>query len=196
MTATLTAPSEAETRVFGPRPPIVPAVHEPAIAPRRTLPRRWLLIAIALVSGIGAIALLRPTTRPSASPSAAPSAMASRQPCPAPSAPPAGATTMTADVDGDGCAELFIRVLDIIERVGGPSAAKFSIGRADDVVVLGDWDCDGRATPALYRPGAGRAWIFDSWATSSEPVSPARSLTASKPPTTPRCGGPRGHARA
>lgn len=191
MTAALTAASEAETRVFGPRPPIVAAAPPPPVVRSRTLPRRWLLIAVALVAGVGAVALLRPTP---AAPSARPAP--ARVACSAPAAVPTGSVTVTGDVDGNGCADLFVRTGDVIERVGAANGEKFSVGRASDVIVLGDWDCDGRDTPALYRPDAGRTWIFNSWAATSEPVTPARSTAASGPPRTPRCAGPRAHGRA
>jgi hypothetical protein len=41
---------------------------------------------------------------------------------------------------------------------------RWRLGQAGDDAVLGDWDCDGRATPALYRPSTGEVFLFDGFA--------------------------------
>jgi hypothetical protein len=41
---------------------------------------------------------------------------------------------------------------------------RWRVGNEGDVVVVGDWDCDGRATPAVLRPASGRLSVFDEWA--------------------------------
>jgi hypothetical protein len=41
--------------------------------------------------------------------------------------------------------------------------ADVRIGRQGDVAVIGDWDCDGTATPALLRPRARVVWRWDDW---------------------------------
>lgn len=61
-------------------------------------------------------------------------------------------------------------------RTGGH---RWSVGRPGDVIALGDWDCDGSATPAVLRPGSGRLHLFTAWATEEAP------LTASPGPTVP-----------
>jgi len=38
---------------------------------------------------------------------------------------------------------------------------RFSLGRADDLVVVGDWDCDGRRTPVLLA--GSDLVVFDAW---------------------------------
>lgn len=40
---------------------------------------------------------------------------------------------------------------------------RYSIGTAGDIVVIGDWDCDSEATPALIRPHTGAVVLFDAW---------------------------------
>lgn len=47
---------------------------------------------------------------------------------------------------------------------------RYAVGRPGDVAVLGDWDCDGTPTPALYRPSTGEAFVFGSWARAGRPV--------------------------
>ncbi|HUF33487.1 MAG TPA: hypothetical protein VMN58_09805 [Acidimicrobiales bacterium] len=38
---------------------------------------------------------------------------------------------------------------------------RWVVGEHGDVVVLGDWNCDGRRTPALLRPPDATVWTFD-----------------------------------
>jgi hypothetical protein len=55
---------------------------------------------------------------------------------------------------------------------------RFEAGIAGDRVAVGDWNCDGVATPALLRPSTGALFMFDSWATEGNDVSvaPARTI--------------------
>ena len=71
------------------------------------------------------------------------------------------------DVDGDGCAES-IRIQGQIVRVNGVS---YRVGRPGDVVAVGDWDCDGRSTPAVLRPSTGEVLAFDQWAVRGTPAT-------------------------
>ncbi|HZA78610.1 MAG TPA: hypothetical protein VE623_19700 [Acidimicrobiales bacterium] len=80
--------------------------------------------------------------------------------CPAAAAP-------AADVDGDGCPEGL--VIDGGTVSAGP--ARWTLGEPGDVVAVGDWDCDGQATPALLRPASGDIFVFPAWAGESEPVT-------------------------
>jgi hypothetical protein len=66
---------------------------------------------------------------------------------------------MAADVDGDGCPEAVV-VMGEKVTVGGTT---WRAGRAGDVAVVGDWDCDGRATIASLRVGTGEVFVFDRW---------------------------------
>lgn len=40
---------------------------------------------------------------------------------------------------------------------------RYALGSADDVVVLGDWDCDGSATPAVLVAASGDVARFERW---------------------------------
>ena len=53
------------------------------------------------------------------------------------------------------------------------SVTRFTIGRAGDIALLGDWHCRGEFTPAIYRPSTGQVFVFDGWA------NPDRALTSS-----------------
>lgn len=45
---------------------------------------------------------------------------------------------------------------------------RWSVGAAGDMVLVGDWDCDGAPTPAVLRPGDGGFFVFDRWAGEGE----------------------------
>ncbi len=80
--------------------------------------------------------------------------------CPA-TLPPA------ADVDGDGCAEALVVEGSTVDA----GTARWTLGEPGDVVAVGDWDCDGEASAALFRPSTGDVFFFSAWAPSDEPVT-------------------------
>ncbi len=45
-------------------------------------------------------------------------------------------------------------------RHGG---GEYRVGRVGDLVVIGDWDGDGMATPAVVRPATGAVYRWDRW---------------------------------
>lgn len=60
----------------------------------------------------------------------------------------------------------------LVADVGGRPRT-YRLGRPGDVVVVGDWDCDGIATPGLYRPSTGEALQYDSWDPGAAGAPPA-----------------------
>lgn len=142
------------TRTFGPRPPTPPAAT-PRPAP---MARRRLMVAAGaasvlaatvvaglLAAGPGGARTGAVLTRPAA-------AAASR--CPAVAGP------RVADADGDGCPAAVTWEHNVAEVEG----RRYELGRAGDALLVGDWDCDGSRTPALYRPATGEVFRFDGWA--------------------------------
>ena len=98
----------------------------------------------------------------------------------------------TADVDGDGCPD----VVEIVDGMVVAAGQRWVVGDPGDAVAVGDWDCDGLATPALYRPSTGDVFVFPDWAAAGEPlavsavaqVSGGRKLaTAPRTTTNARC---------
>lgn len=79
-------------------------------------------------------------------------------------------------------------------RVDGRHVAtddgRWEVGAEGDVVVVGDWDCDRLATPAVLRPTTGEVAVFDRWA--DEEPEPARAVATlagvTEVRTTERCG--------
>jgi len=65
-----------------------------------------------------------------------------------------------ADVNGDGCEEPWWRIGAVL-AVGND---RYTLGTPDDLVVLGDWNCDGTATPALVEQLTGSVFLFEEWA--------------------------------
>ena len=64
-----------------------------------------------------------------------------------------------ADLDLDGCDEPVLRIEDEL-HVGD---RRFRLGSADDVVLVGEWSCSGRATPALVTRSDGAVHLFPDW---------------------------------
>jgi hypothetical protein len=61
----------------------------------------------------------------------------------------------------------------VVEVAGGvvsSSGRRWQVAAPDDLVVIGDWDCDGLATPAVVRPGTGHVWTYANWAEGTEGV--------------------------
>ncbi len=145
------------TRAFGPRPP------RPVERPRRARPLLSLVGVVALLAaaaGGGLWARGRPDGDVLATPS-----------CPdlAPLPVPPGAERLHGDLNGDGCpvpvvwngqVMSFRLTSDDVE----PRTYDFRVGgdRSAGQLVLGDWDCDGRDTPALYRPSQGVVAYFST----------------------------------
>lgn len=90
--------------------------------------------------------------------------------------PPGCAQTATpyADVDGDGCPDEIAIAAGAINVAGHHFV--MSVDPAD-VVVVGDWDCDGVATPAVLRVPSGAIDAVDHWPTNDEPNITARRIT-------------------
>ena len=59
-------------------------------------------------------------------------------------------------------------VVEVAAGVVSSSGRRWQVASADDLVAVGDWDCDGLATPAVVRHGTGRIWVYDEWAEGSE----------------------------
>ena len=153
----------------------------------RRLGRRPLLLAgiLVVVAGVGAAVVGR-TSQPSepeatrVQPSTASPALADSRPPPSPPsadhrasarpAVPAGCpllnVALTADVDGDGCAEP-LRYADGVIEAG---TLRWSVGQAGDVAVTGDWSCAGNHSLALLRPTTGEVFAFNEWATTDRDV--------------------------
>jgi hypothetical protein len=143
------------TRLFGPRPPAR------AVA-RRIRPKALLLLApLLLLAGFGLVRLV------------AVSRATGRASCAgAPIPVPAGAQIVRGDTAGLGCLATGVyanAVLTIRLQPTDPKPRRFALGRPGDRILLGDWDCDGIATPALFRPSTGASLYYDTWSTNEKP---------------------------
>ena len=90
--------------------------------------------------------------------------------------PPGCAQTATpyADVDGDGCPDEIAIAAGAIDVAGHHFVMSVDPG---DIIVVGDWDCDGVATPAVLRVPSGAIDVVDHWPTNGEPTITARRIT-------------------
>jgi hypothetical protein len=174
-------PGRAEpTRDFGPRPP------RPAPEPVRS-GRARVLLAVAAAVALASLAGLAgggmwwatggdPDPRAGAS-------------CPEPDSGtrpplPVGAHPLEGDTDGDACVETGHWFVDpagnpslvvVVEVTDGAVATSFGVGRPGDVPMLGDWDCDGRDTLAVYRPQFGEIYRYDAWPRTGALERPAET---------------------
>jgi hypothetical protein len=137
------------------RPPTGPAPGQRPSRRRRTAIMGAAAAVVAAAAMAGVLALLVPRL---ADPPARPRPQACR---PVTSA-------MQADLDGDGCPSAVTLSGNVVETEG----ERYQLGRRGDRVLIGDWDCDGRETPALYRPG-GEVFLFDAWAEEGEALPAA-----------------------
>lgn len=142
------------TRLFGPRPPARSAAR------RRRSKTPLLLIPVLLLAGFGLLRL-RPSSR------AGPVSCAG-----APIPVPTGAQVVRADTAGIGCLATGVyanEVLTIRLQPTDPKPRRFALGLPGDRLDLGDWNCDGIATPALFRSSTGATLYYDTWSTNEKP---------------------------
>jgi tRNA A-37 threonylcarbamoyl transferase component Bud32 len=175
----------------GPSPagPAIPLPDAPAPAPgRRRLGLAWMaaLVAVLVLGVVGGVAgarAIRPLDDGASPPEPAPAPTegdagddagddAPDAGGPAPAWPASCDVPSPAgpDVDGDGCPD----PVELDGRSATVGSVRVSLGEEGDLVVLGDWDCDGTATPALLRPSSGEVFVFPRWSLD-EPLEVAAS---------------------
>ena len=145
------------TRTFGPPRPTPDRPGAPAARPHlRIVVRAVLALAAVVLAAVVTGAALR----------------AGKATCPDLTAAGDPAEVM-GDLDGDGCLEA-LRWEPAEAVVELPGGRRLQVGEAGDQLLLGDWDCDGVDTPALYRPSTGEVFEFARW------VSGDGALTSSE----------------
>jgi eukaryotic-like serine/threonine-protein kinase len=164
------------TRRFGPAPPPPPAPEPAARRPKVPLLLGALVvllvpigIVLALVFGGDDDRALTADTAPGDPPVASPEPPAEElAPCEdAPALPPGNGVAVPADTTGEGCTvelgwDPDEQVLAVPQ--GDDEILRYQLGEPGDVLVVGDWDCDGAQTPGLYRPSSGEVFLFDGFA--------------------------------
>ena len=180
---------EPPTRPFGPRPPVP---ETPTPAPRPPWVRiAALAAALLLIPPAAVVVAMRPGSAPpapspgsspvapvdvatsdnAATAAAAPLCRGARKP-----AARAGHTVTTGDVDGTGC-RTWVRFSDGIVTLGpGRRAGRWRLGGPQDQLLLGDWDCNGTDTPAMYEPHTGMVFQFQAWPQLGERLRSGTSL--------------------
>jgi hypothetical protein len=103
--------------------------------------------------------------------------------CPHRPAPDIVGEVHLADVEGRGCRvpvvwdghELHVPVED-------GTVARYDLGAAPgDVLLLGDWSCDGHDSPALYRPDDGQLFVFEAFAEDTRARGEPTGVTDGRP---------------
>lgn len=180
------AAADSGTRTFGPRPPCPVEVDE---APAR----RWLapaLVLAVLAAGLAAGGWWWLSARAGPEPAATEPAGGPAVPepdCPPPARPevPDGARLLAGDVDGDGCPSYVLWDGETVEAeldAGEPPVAFRFTGddpgalTGEEALLLGDWNCDGVDTPAVYTPADGRVHYFDRWPDTPGTLGESRSF--------------------
>jgi eukaryotic-like serine/threonine-protein kinase len=164
----------APTQVFGPRPPAAPSM--PSARSRRRVPTGVVAVAaLFVVAAVGGFALWPGTSEPDA----VAAALAPRVPAP-PCDDGAPADALLADVAGRGCSvPLDLTTEDVDGRPmviltlpasAGEVAGRYAVAAAGEIVLLGDWDCNGTDTPAVVRPATGEVFTYAGFgAVAAEP---------------------------
>ena len=149
--------------------------------------RRWLPTGVLALAAAACLAL---GIRLLGAPDGAPTTTAA-PPCPLAGAPAApGAEVAVVDVDARGCSVAVRRLPGTghLEVVSPEGIRRYALGDPGDRVVLGDWDCDGAATPLLVPSGSSTGWRYDRWpegdrTVAGVPVELDRPGGAPPPPT-------------
>ena len=155
---------EPPTRSFGPRPPARSAPPE-----QRPPWRRIAAVAAALIVGPSlVVGLWRSGQTPAPAVASAMTTAqlpAARPPCPGVPAVPSGDSVQQGDLLGQGCVS-WVRIRGAVVEAAVPGRSRLvrvRVGRRTDQVLLGDWDCNGSDTVAVYRPATGEVFEFGSW---------------------------------
>lgn len=81
--------------------------------------------------------------------------------CPDAVTPTLQAPTQPADIDGRGCSVPAAWDGQILEVAIDGELQRFDLpGDGQDMLLFGDFNCDGRETPALYRSSTGEVFVF------------------------------------
>lgn len=83
-----------------------------------------------------------------------------------PEVPPRPCVVLPGTAPG-GCASVQVAGTTVLS-----GQVRYEVGEPGDELVLGDWDCDGAATPALLRPATGHVFVFPAWAVADDVVVP------------------------
>lgn len=157
-------------------------VSTPPAPPGRRVPPFLVALATVLLF-IALMAWSSPSSSTGVDPPDAQTPPASADGCSVTTTLPATPTTgdhlrpdvLTYEVDLEGCA----RTVSYDRHAGLLTVSElgtYAVGVANDWLGVGDWDCDGTLTPALYRPATGEVFLFDGWA--------GADALQSEPPTT------------
>lgn len=149
---------------------------------RPRLPRgraRSAILVVVAVTSVSATAVLATTMSSPRSPSRPDAASSPASPPPDTGSPTTAASPPTTTSpepepvrvwppDPEPRPETDPEVVEVASGVVSSSGGRWQVAPADDLVAVGDWNCDGLATPAVVRHGTGRIWVYTHWAEGIE----------------------------
>jgi hypothetical protein len=162
---------DAATVPYGPPTPIA-SLRRPEPPGRWRTRGRAACAALGVVAGIVVVAALAQVLAPEGTraPVDLGGAVAMRAGC-RPGPPPSPSVQLVV-VDADRCTLVrYHRRTGVLVR----DDRRYLVGAPGDWLLVGDWDCDGTTTPALYRPSSGAVLTFDEWADDGAVSSAAPS---------------------
>ena len=173
--------TDPPTRRFGPPPP----PREGASAAPRQVPWRRVAVA-AVLAAVLPLAVVTTWRATAASPNTGKTVSAViAPPRPPAQAMPAtvavcegidiptagrGDVVATGDLEGKGCRSWVRHDGRMLTAALSTGRLSVRVGRHGDQLLLGDWDCDGSQTVALYRPTTGEVFTFNGWAAGGRPL--------------------------
>lgn len=105
--------------------------------------------------------------------------------CPDAVAPTLQAPEQPADIDGRGCSVPAAWDGEVLEVAIDGELQRFDLpGDGQDTLLFGDFNCDGRETPALYRSTSGEVFVFPTLDPDDETT--VRAQPDEVPDATPR----------
>lgn len=137
---------DADPETASPPPPPAPAsTSSPAPSPPTTptAPMTAAPTTTAAAARTGGARVWPPTTEPGCAPSG---------------------SGLRADIDGNGCPE----AVELGRGVVTVADQRWQVAGTSDVVVVGDWNCDGVATAAVVRTTTGSVWAYQGWGDGAE----------------------------
>jgi eukaryotic-like serine/threonine-protein kinase len=103
--------------------------------------------------------------------------------CPDRPAPDLAGEVHLADVEGRGCRVPVVwdgHELHVPAEDG--TVTRYDLGAAPgDLLLLGDWSCDGHDSPALYRPDDGQLFVFEAFAEDTRARGEPTGVTDGRP---------------
>lgn len=163
------------TREFGPRPRPQPP-RDPATSPRR-LDLRVAAAALMLLALPSLVVWLLPRQAAGDEPA---------DPVASPLCPALPHSQQPVFIDGSRCPAGMSFSGGVVTLTAAGNRRRLAVGRPGDVPLVGDFNCDGGETLALYRPESGQVFVFPGWPEPGAEVTSGPAVSSHPPHGHPR----------